>query len=41
MPILMLTAADRLDDKTSGFELGAGYRIDTQPGTGREGENRE
>src|ERR1700710_608226 len=23
MPILMLTAADRLDDKTSGFELGA------------------
>src|SRR5439155_17011678 len=22
-PILMLTAADRLDDKTSGFELGA------------------
>src|ERR671923_2347470 len=24
MPILMLTAADRLDDKASGFELGAG-----------------
>ena len=23
MPILMLTAADRLDDKTTGFELGA------------------
>src|ERR1700733_16124730 len=23
MPILMLTAADRLDDKASGFELGA------------------
>ncbi|HEY9291896.1 MAG TPA: response regulator transcription factor [Microlunatus sp.] len=23
MPILMLTAADRIDDKTSGFELGA------------------
>src|SRR5207245_6123697 len=23
MPILMLTAADRLDDKVSGFELGA------------------
>jgi two-component system response regulator VanR len=23
MPILMLTAADRLDDKTSGFEIGA------------------
>jgi len=23
MPILMLTAADRLDDKESGFELGA------------------
>src|SRR5690606_21967938 len=23
MPILMLTAADRLDDKSSGFELGA------------------
>src|SRR6201993_4045527 len=23
MPIIMLTAADRLDDKTSGFELGA------------------
>ena len=23
MPVLMLTAADRLDDKTSGFELGA------------------
>src|SRR6266536_2258123 len=89
MPILMLTAADRLDDKTTGFELGAdggvvsaedllarawdenedpftnavritvsglrkrlgepwiiatvpgvGYRIDTQPDTGREGEDR-
>src|SRR3954447_13774070 len=23
MPVLMLTAADRLDDKASGFELGA------------------
>ena len=23
MPILMLTAADRLDDKATGFELGA------------------
>jgi two-component system, OmpR family, response regulator VanR len=23
MPILMLTAADRLDDKTTGFRLGA------------------
>src|SRR3954464_6904430 len=23
MPILMLTAADRIDDKTTGFELGA------------------
>src|SRR3979411_113108 len=23
LPVLMLTAADRLDDKTSGFELGA------------------
>src|ERR687891_382193 len=82
MPILMLTAADRLDDKATGFELGAeellerawdqntdpftnavritvsalrkrlgepwiiatvagvGYRIDTQPDTGREGEDR-
>src|SRR5947208_729921 len=31
MPILMLTAADRLADKTTGFELGpAGYRIDTR-----------
>jgi two-component system response regulator VanR len=25
MPILMLTAADRLDDKSSGFELGEDY----------------
>src|SRR5919204_1780778 len=25
MPILMLTAADRLDDKASGVELGAGH----------------
>src|SRR5207248_243280 len=82
MPILMLTAADRLDDKASGFELsaeellaqawdenadpftnavritvsglrkrlgepwiiatvaGVGYRISTQPDTGREGGER-
>ena len=37
MPILMLTAADRLDDKASGFGLRVGYRIDTQPETGAEG----
>src|SRR5262247_2874123 len=30
MPILMLTAADRLDDKASGFELGADYYL-TKP----------
>src|ERR671912_1451522 len=30
MPILMLTAADRLDDKASGFELGAGDHL-TKP----------
>ena len=27
MPILMLTAADRLDDKATGFELGADARV--------------
>jgi two-component system, OmpR family, response regulator VanR len=30
MPILMLTAADRLDDKASGFELGADDYQDAQ-----------
>src|SRR6201985_2326417 len=30
MPILMLTAADRLDDKASGFELGAAHSL-TKP----------
>ena len=43
----MLTAADRLDDKASGFGLGAddylttvrgaGYRIGAAPGTGHGG----
>src|ERR1044072_432738 len=28
VPILMLTAADRLDDKASGFELGGGQHQD-------------
>src|SRR6201985_3741048 len=27
MPILMLTAADRLDDKATGFELGAAHSL--------------
>src|SRR6266536_969006 len=41
MPILMLTAADCLDDKVTGFELGADeYRIDTQPDTRPEGGER-
>src|SRR5687767_15511363 len=31
MPILMLTAADRLDDKTSGFELAAPASTPTTP----------
>ena len=35
MPILMLTAADRLDDKTSGFELGVDDYL-TQPFALRE-----
>jgi two-component system response regulator VanR len=34
MPILMLTAADRLDDKATGFELGADDYL-TKPGQGR------
>src|SRR5438445_3743759 len=29
MPILMLTAADRLDDKVTGFELGADHYLTT------------
>jgi two-component system, OmpR family, response regulator VanR len=36
MPIRMLTAADRLDDKVAGV----GYHIDTQPDTGPEGGDR-
>ena len=35
MPILMLTAADRLDDKASGFELGADDYL-TKPFSPRE-----
>src|SRR3979411_1149571 len=35
MPILMLTAADRLDDKATGFELGADDHL-TQPFQRRE-----
>jgi len=31
MPILMLTAADRLDDKASGFELGAEDYLTSAP----------
>ena len=37
MPILMLTAADRLDDKASGFELGADDYL-TKPFELLEGE---
>src|SRR2546430_2764810 len=41
MPILMLTAADRLGEPwIIATVAGVGYRIDTQPDTGREGRAR-